>query len=365
PERAADHRARCRLGHRLVRAPTLIADVVGAGITVLGARRSCEIGDRRRHAAARVAIGPLGRAHGGTAFVGGFAAVVDGNVEAAAVGADVVRAGHAVVRAHVPLGDRRHDAAATIGGGIVRPAHADRALGAPALRVVRIVPARSGDAVIHRARESVRGTRDGMAPTDAVRAAVVGRARVTVVARDPTDRHVQAARDRVTEVRRARVSVVARGRRPADAYAADARPARRAEVRGAVLRHAGPTHAVRARVADRTGIAVLAGTPDGPRDTGARRADLADAGIVRCGSGADGRSGNDVDRAVTLADEGDGPSELAIQRPGAGRAHRHTWAAAAPAAERRDRLAAPRRPLPAQLRSRGTRTPHATSRTIR
>src|SRR5437667_112477 len=165
---------------RLVRAAAAEAEVVRAGIAVLGAL--LPVGAARTGAASRSVVPRAhGRAGGGRAVVGGDAAAVHRDVQAAARGADVVGAREAVVGAGLAFVDRRLDAAALVGARVTRPARAEDAEPGVAAHVDRQMPARAGGTGVVGAGEPVVAVerRPGAAPGDA---AVGRRASVAVVA---------------------------------------------------------------------------------------------------------------------------------------------------------------------------------------
>src|SRR5438094_460212 len=165
---------------RLVRAAAAEAEVVRAGIAVLGAL--LPVGAARTGAASRSVVPRThGRAGGGRAVVGGDAAAVHRDVQAAARGADVVGAREAVVGAGLAFVDGRLDAAAPVRARVIRPARAEDAEPGVAAHVDRQMPARAGGTGVVGAGEPVVAVerRPGAAPGDA---AVGRRASVAVVA---------------------------------------------------------------------------------------------------------------------------------------------------------------------------------------
>src|SRR5437762_2540130 len=165
---------------RLVRAAAAEAEVVRAGIAVLGAL--LPVGAARTGAASRGIVPRAhGRADGGRAVVGGDAAAVHRDVQAAARGADVVGAREAVVGAGLAFVDGRFEAAALVRARVTRPARAEDAEPRVAAHVDRQMPARAGGTGVVGAGEPVVAVerRPGAAPGHA---AVGRRASVAVVA---------------------------------------------------------------------------------------------------------------------------------------------------------------------------------------
>src|SRR5437899_1707547 len=158
---------------RLVRAAAAEAEVVRAGIAVLGAL--LPVGAARTGAASRSVVPRAhGRAGGGRAVVGGDAAAVHRDVQAAARGEAVVGAGLAFV-------DGRLDAAAPVRARVTRLARAEDAEPGVAAHVDRQMPARAGGTGVVGAGEPVVAVerRPGAVPGHA---AVGRRASVAVVA---------------------------------------------------------------------------------------------------------------------------------------------------------------------------------------
>src|SRR5438552_11758414 len=165
---------------RRVRAAAAEAEVVRAGIAVLGAL--LPVGAARTGAASRSVVPRAhGRADGGRAVVGGDAAAVHRDVQAAARRADVVGAREAVVGAGLAFVDGRLEAAALVRARVTRPARAEDAEPGVAAHVDRQMPARAGGTGVVGAGEPVVAVerRPGAAPGDA---AVGRRASVAVVA---------------------------------------------------------------------------------------------------------------------------------------------------------------------------------------
>src|SRR5439155_774350 len=166
---------------RLVRAAAAEAEVVRAGIAVLGAL--LPVGAARTGAASRSVVPRAhGRAGGGRAVVGGDAAAVHRDVQAAARGADVVGAREAVVGAGLAFVDGRFEAAALVRARVTRPARAEDAEPRVAAHVDRQMPARAGGTGVVGAGEPVIAVE--RRPGAGAGLARVGvRARVAVVAR--------------------------------------------------------------------------------------------------------------------------------------------------------------------------------------
>src|SRR5437762_430373 len=165
---------------RLVRAAAAEAEVVRAGIAVLGAL--LPVGAARTGAASRGIVPRAhGRADGGRAVVGGDAAAVHRDVQAAARRADVVGAREAVVGAGLAFVDGRLEAAALVRARVTRPARAEDAEPGVAAHVDRQMPTRAGGTGVVGAGEPVIAVerRPGAAPGHA---AVGRRASVAVVA---------------------------------------------------------------------------------------------------------------------------------------------------------------------------------------
>src|SRR5438876_731087 len=165
---------------RLVRAAAAEAEVVRAGIAVLGAL--LPVGAARTGAASRSVVPRAhGRAGGGRAVVGGDAAAVHRDVQAAARRVDVVGAREAVVGAGLAFVDGRLDAAAPVRARVIRPARAEDAEPGVAAHVDRQMPACAGGTGVVGAGEPVVAVerRPGAAPGHA---SVGRRARVAVVA---------------------------------------------------------------------------------------------------------------------------------------------------------------------------------------
>src|SRR5439155_279100 len=165
---------------RLVRAAAAEAEVVRAGIAVLGAL--LPVGAARTGAASRSVVPRAhGRAGGGRAVVGGDAAAVHRDVQAAARGADVVGAREAVVGAGLAFVDGRLDATAPVRARVTRLAQAEAAEAGVEANVDRQMPARAGGTGVVGAGEPVVAVerRPAAAPGHA---AVGRRASVAVVA---------------------------------------------------------------------------------------------------------------------------------------------------------------------------------------
>src|SRR5262249_9119378 len=157
-----------------------------------------------------------GRAGVWPAVVARAAARVDRHVQAHPARADVVGAGVAVVGTRLALLDGRRDAAARIGLGIGRLAGYARARRGVTTGIDRLETAVPGHAAIVGACfaiVTVQRLADALTRT----AAIVDRARVAVVARARL-RRVDTATGRVTGVDRARVVVVTAHRHAAEAY---------------------------------------------------------------------------------------------------------------------------------------------------